>query len=241
MKVICAGWGRTGTRSLKYALEHINGEPSYHMQNILLNKKDAKKWHDLIFNNKNNYNWDNIYKGYGACLDFPSCNYYKELMDFYPDAKVILNLRDDESWVKSWNVLNNQILKSFTFRFIAKLPYTSFKLHKDIHNEMILGSRGAFQGAKTDKEKMQKFNDWNQSVIDYVPKDRLLIYKASEGWEPICKFLNVNIPDIPFPYKNKTKNMGHMSRFINAMFIILIIGIISVICSSIFWGVKYFQ
>tara|TARA_B100001175_G_scaffold13827_1_gene10609 strand:- start:884 stop:1609 length:726 start_codon:yes stop_codon:yes gene_type:complete len=241
MKVICAGWGRTGTRSLKYALEHINGQPSYHMQNILLNKKDAKKWHDLIFNNKNNYNWDNIYKGYGACLDFPSCNYYKELMDFYPDAKVILNLRDDESWVKSWNVLNNQILKSFTFRFIAKLPYTSFKLHKDIHNEMILGSRGAFQGAKTDKEKMQKFNDWNQSVIDYVPKDRLLIYKASEGWEPICKFLNVNIPDIPFPYKNKTKNMGHMSRFINAMFIILIIGIISVICSSIFWGVKYFQ
>lgn len=241
MKVICAGWGRTGTRSLKYALEHINGEPSYHMQNILLNKKDAKKWHDLIFNNKNNYNWDNIYKGYGACLDFPSCNYYKELMDFYPDAKVILNLRDDESWVKSWNVLNNQILKSFTFRFIAKLPYTSFKLHKDIHNEMILGSRGAFQGAKTDKEKMQKFNDWNQSVIDYVPKDRLLIYKASEGWEPICKFLNVDIPDIPFPYKNKTKNMGHMSRFINAMFIILIIGIISVICSSIFWGVKYFQ
>ena len=241
MKVICAGWGRTGTRSLKYALEHINGQPSYHMQNILLNKKDAKKWHDLIFNNKNNYNWDNIYKGYGACLDFPSCNYYKELMDFYPDAKVILNLRDDESWVKSWNVLNNQILKSFTFRFIAKLPYTSFKLHKDIHNEMILGSRGAFQGAKTDKEKMQKFNDWNQSVIDYVPKDRLLIYKASEGWEPICKFLNVSIPDIPFPYKNKTKNMGHMSRFINAMFVILIIGIVSVICSSIFWGVKYFQ
>ena len=241
MKVICAGWGRTGTRSLKYALEHINGQPSYHMQNILLNKKDAKKWHDLIFNNKNNYNWDNIYKGYGACLDFPSCNYYKELMDFYPDAKVILNLRDDESWVKSWNVLNNQILKSFTFRFIAKLPYTSFKLHKDIHNEMILGSRGAFKGAKTDKEKMQKFNDWNQSVIDYVPKDRLLIYKASQGWEPICKFLNVSIPDIPFPYKNKTKNMGHMSRFINAMFVILIIGIVSVICSSIFWGVKYFQ
>ena len=52
MKVICAGWGRTGTRSLKYALEHINGQPSYHMQNILLNKKDAKKWHELIFNNK---------------------------------------------------------------------------------------------------------------------------------------------------------------------------------------------
>ena len=241
MKVICAGWGRTGTRSLKYALEYINKQPSYHMQNILLNKQDAKKWHDLIFNDKKNYDWENIYKGYGACLDFPSCNYYKELMEFYPDAKVILNLRDDKSWVKSWNVLNNKILKSFTFRFIAKLPNTSFKLQKDIHNEMILGHRGAFQNAKTDEEKMKRFNEWNQSVIDNVPKDRLLIYKASEGWEPICKFLNVDVPDIPFPYKNKTKNMGRMSIFINFMFIILVVAIISIICSSIFWGVQYFQ
>ena len=226
MKVICAGWGRTGTRSLKYALEYINKQPSYHMQNILLNKQDAKKWHDLIFNDKKNYDWENIYKGYGACLDFPSCNYYKELMKFYPDAKVILNLRDDKSWVKSWNVLNNKILKSFTFRFIAKLPNTSFKLQKDIHNEMILGRRGAFQNAKTDEEKMKRFNEWNQSVIDNVPKDRLLIYKVSEGWEPICKFLNVDVPDIPFPYKNKTKNMGRMSIFINFMFIILVVAII---------------
>ena len=241
MKVICAGWGRTGTRSLKYALEYINKQPSYHMQNILLNKQDAKKWHDLIFNDKKNYDWENIYKGYGACLDFPSCNYYKELMKFYPDAKVILNLRDDKSWVKSWNVLNNKILKSFTFRFIAKLPNTSFKLQKDIHNEMILGPRGAFQNSKTDEEKMKRFNEWNQSVIDNVPKDRLLIYKASEGWEPICKFLNVDVPDIPFPYKNKTKNMGRMSIFINFMFIILVLAIISIICSSIFWGVQYFQ
>lgn len=241
MKVICAGWGRTGTRSLKYALEYINKQPSYHMQNILLNKQDAKKWHDLIFNDKKNYDWENIYKGYGACLDFPSCNYYKELMEFYPDAKVILNLRDDKSWVKSWNVLNNKILKSFTFRFIAKLPNTSFKLQKDIHNEMILGPRGAFKNAKTDEDKMKRFNEWNQSVIDNVPKDRLLIYKASEGWEPICRFLNVDVPDIPFPYKNKTKNMGRMSIFINFMFIILVVAIISIIASSIFWGVQYFQ
>ena len=195
----------------------------------------------IIFNDKKNYDWENIYKGYGACLDFPSCNYYKELMKFYPDAKVILNLRDDKSWVKSWNVLNNKILKSFTFRFIAKLPNTSFKLQKDIHNEMILGPRGAFQNAKTDEEKMKRFNEWNQSVIDNVPKDRLLIYKVSEGWEPICKFLNVDVPDIPFPYKNKTNNKGRMSIYINFMFIILVLAIISIICSSIFWGVQYFQ
>jgi len=242
MKVICAGWGRTGTRSLKYALEYLTSRPSYHMQNILLNKNDATLWHDLIFNNYNNnrFNWETIFKGYGACLDFPSCNYYKELMEFYPDAKVILTIRDDENWIKSWNVLNNQVLNSFTFKFLAKIPYTSFKLQKDIHNKMILGEGGAFKGDVTDKAIKQRFNEWNQSVIDYVPKDRLLIYEVKDGWKPICNFLDKPIPDIPFPYKNKTKNMGHMSRFINMIFIIIIIISIIMIISSMFFGFQYF-
>jgi len=240
MKVICAGWGRTGTRSLKYALEHLTGKPSYHMQNILLNKKDAKKWHNSIFLHNEKFDWKDIYKGYGACLDFPSCNYYKELMEYYPDAKVILTVRDAESWVKSWNVLNNQILKSFTFRFLAKIPRTSFKLQKDIHNKMILGIDGAFQGVKSDKERMKKFEEWNQSVIDYVPKERLLVYEVKDGWAPLCKFLDAPIPDMPFFYKNKTKNMGHMSRFINTMFILLIVFIVAAIISSVFFGVQYF-
>ena len=242
MKIICAGWGRTGTRSLKYALEDLTSRPSYHMQNILLNKNDATLWHNLIFNdcNDDEFDWEIIFKGYGACLDFPSCNYYKELMEFYPDAKVILTVRDDESWIKSWNVLNNKILNSLTFKFLAKIPYTSFKLQKDIHNKMILGEGGAFQGAITDEEIKQKFNKWNQSVIDYVPKDRLLVYQVKEGWQPLCNFLNKPIPDISFPYKNKTKNMGHMSRFINTMFVIFIILVIAVIISSVFFGVQYF-
>ena len=111
-------------------------------------------------------------------------------MDFYPDAKVILTVRDDDSWIKSWNVLNNKVLKSFAFRFFAKLPYTSFKLQKDIHNKMILGKDGAFKGAKTDEERKNSFNDWNQSVIDYVPSERLLVYQVKDGWGPLCKFLD---------------------------------------------------
>ena len=241
MKIICAGWGRTGTRSLKRSLEILTGQPSYHMQNILLNKKDAKLWHNSIFKHKGKFDWEKIYSGYGACLDFPSCNYYQELMEAYPDAKVILTIRDDESWIKSWNVLNNQVLKSFTFKFLAKIPNTSFYLQKQIHNEMILGPRGAFQGAKSDEERKRKFNEWNQSVIDYVPKERLLVYQVKEGWNPICALLNVPEPNITFPYLNKTKNMGHMSRFINLMFILVILVITAVILSSVFWGITYFQ
>ncbi len=241
MKVICAGWGRTGTRSLKYALERLLGQPSYHMQNILLNKRDAKIWHRSIFKDKEQFNWEEIYKGFGACLDFPSCNYYQELMKSYPDAKVILTVRDDESWIKSWNVLNNQVLKSFTFRFLAKIPGTSFKLQKDIHNEMILGPKGAFKGATTDKDRMKMFNDWNKAVKMNVPEDKLLVYQVKEGWDPLCKFLDLPIPNETFPYKNKTKNMGHMSRFINSIFIFILLIIIGIIISSVFFGIQYFQ
>ena len=241
MKIICAGWGRTGTRSLKYALEKLLAQPSYHMQNILLNKKDAKIWHKSIFKHNQKFNWEEIYKGFGACLDFPSCNYYKELMEAYPDAKVILTIRDDQSWIKSWNVLNNQVLKSLTFRFLARIPGTSFKLQKDIHNEMILGKNGAFKGAITDKDRMKMFNEWNQSVIKYVPEDRLLVYQVKEGWRPLCNFLDVPMPSDSFPYKNKTKNMGHMSRFINFMFVLILVLIFGIIVSSVFFGIQFFQ
>ncbi len=235
MKVICAGWGRTGTRSLKYALRTLLNAPSYHMQNILLNKRDAKLWHDIIFNKPEKINWDNIYNGYGACLDFPSCNYYKELMEEYPDAKVILTVREENGWIKSWNALNNQIIKSFTFRFFSKIPFTSFYLQKKIHNEAILGPKGMFKGRETDDEIKKEFLKWNQSVIDYVPKDRLLVYEVKEGWGPLCNFLNLPEPDMPFFHKNKTKNMGHMSRFIGSMFLMSILAIIAIIILLIYF------
>ena len=235
MRVICAGWGRTGTRSLKYALQTLLKQPAYHMQNVLLNKRDAKLWHNIIFNKPKKINWDAIYNGYGACLDFPSCNYYKELMKEYPDAKVILSIRDESSWIKSWNVLNHQIINSITFRFFSKIPFTSFYIQKKIHNEAILGENGLFKGLKTDDELKKAFLNWNQSVIDYVPSDRLLVYKVKDGWKPLCEFLNLPEPDMPFFHKNKTKNMGHMSRFIGSMFAISILAVIIAIVLTIYF------
>jgi len=226
MKVICAGWGRTGTRSLKYALQTLLEAPSYHMQNILLNKKDAKLWNNIIFKKNKVINWDQIYNGYGACLDFPSCNYYKELMEEYPDAKVILTVRDADSWMKSWNALNREIIDSITFKFFSKIPGTSFYIQKKIHNETILGPNGMFKGHKNEKNIKDEFVKWNESVIEYVPKDRLLVYEIKDGWEPLCNFLNLPVPNMPFFHKNKTKNMGHMSRFIGSMFVISILLII---------------
>ena len=185
--------------------------------------------------NKNAVDWNAIYNGYGACLDFPSCNYYKELMKEYPDAKVILTIRDADSWMKSWNALNREVLNSITFKFFSKIPGTSFYIQKRIHNEAILGPKGMFKGLKSEKDIKNEFTKWNQSVIDYVPKDRLLVYEIKDGWKPLCNFLDMPIPDIPFFHKNKTKNMGHMSRFIGSMFTISILLIIVAIFLLIYF------
>ena len=237
MKVICAGWGRTGTRSLKYALQNLLEAPSYHMQNILLNKKHAKLWQNIIFKKNDSYNWNDIYNGYGACLDFPSCNYYKELMKEYPDAKVILTIRDADSWMKSWNALNREILNSIAFKFFSRIPGTSFYIQKKIHNEAILGQNGMFKGHKNEENIKNEFIKWNESVIKYVPKDRLLVYEIKDGWEPLCNFLELPVPDKPFFHKNKTKNMGHMSRFIGSMFVISILLAIVIIFLIIYYSI----
>ena len=235
MKVICAGWGRTGTRSLKYALQTLLNAPSYHMQNILLNKKHAEIWQDIIFKKKKNIDWDKIYAGYGACLDFPSCNYYKELMQKYPDAKVILTVRDADSWMKSWNVLNREIINSITFKLFSKIPGTSFYIQKKIHNEAILGPNGMFKNHTSEKNIKNEFINWNKSVIEYVPEDKLLVYQVKDGWEPLCDFLDLPKPEQPFFHKNKTINMGHMSRFIGSMLVISILLITTTICLIIYY------
>jgi len=242
MDIIVAGWGRTGTRSVKFVLEHLLNKPCYHMQNILLSREESLKWYKFFILKNKEINWNLIFNGYGACLDFPSCNYYKDLMVKYPNAKVILTQRDPESWIKSWNVLENQILNSFTFKFLAKIPNTSFYYQKKIHNELIIGKNGAFKGEKSNEARMDLFDKWNKSVIDFVPKERLLVYHPKDGWEPLCEFLNLPIPSISYPHLNKTKNMGHMSRFINSMFVILVLLIIgAMVIAWWLFDVKYFQ
>ena len=88
---------------------------------------------------------------------------------------------------------------------------------------------------------MMEFNKWNKSVQQYIPDENILVYQVKDGWGPLCKFLDKPIPNEPFPYLNKTKNMGHMSRFINFMFILIIIVSIAMIIASVFFGVQYFK
>ncbi|HJW40481.1 MAG TPA: sulfotransferase, partial [Rhizomicrobium sp.] len=99
LKVIGAGFGRTGTRSLKEALEMLGFGPCHHMVEVFMHPEQVPLWDRAALGEMKN--WEEIFAAYNSSCDWPSCSFYKELADFYPDAKVILTLRDPKSWFKS--------------------------------------------------------------------------------------------------------------------------------------------
>lgn len=99
LKVIGAGFGRTGTLSLKTALEELGFGRCYHMREVLKNPSHWKRWAEIIGGGK--ADWETLLQGYQSSTDWPVAAYYRELMAVYPDAKIILTVRDPESWYKS--------------------------------------------------------------------------------------------------------------------------------------------
>lgn len=185
LKVIGAGLGRTGTLSLKFALEYLGLGRCYHMTELYSSGRNALPlWLDAI-NGKPH--WDKIFHGFGATTDYPGSCFYQQLMDYYPEAKVILTVRDADSWFNS-------------------ITETIFSSRRDSN---VFGDTGqAFSnfirqpfGDKIDDREFMcdYFNRWNQSVIDTVPKDRLLVIEPGAGWQPLCDFLEMDIPEAPYP------------------------------------------
>ncbi len=203
LKVIGAGLGRTGTLSLKMALEQLGFEKCYHMEEFIRNPSTVGEWEKAQRNKP--ANWDLVFEGYESAVDFPVCSYYKELMEKYPEAKVILTVRDPEKWYDS---ASSTILKFnpplgmvlgwvFTYPFLKK---TRDHMRMGLHNQKML--KNAFRNAKDRGSTIEDFNRHNEEVKAYVPEERLLVYEVKQGWEPLCNFLGVDIPDSPFPRSN---------------------------------------
>jgi len=206
LKIIGAGVGRTGTHSLKLALEELGFGKCYHMDNLIMeNPEQLTFWQDLKEGNSVDFN--SFFSGYQSSVDLPTFYHYKIFLQKYPDAKVILTVRNPESWYKSFG---DTIIKKSKPTF-SEIVTTMFRLpfDKGLRQRLnVLKFAGTymplfFPNGFSDKEGALKFfNDWNQSVIDFVPKEKLLVYDVKEGWDPLCKFLGVSIPQIPFPHSN---------------------------------------
>jgi hypothetical protein len=200
LKIIGAGLGRTGTASLKVALEQLGFNKCYHMGEVLSNNSSVPLW---IEASKGNPQWDKIFDGYSAAVDYPSCSFWREQMEYYPEAKVVLSIRNPESWFDS---VNSTIMSPDVNDWLRGSPFKEFFelcVWKDFEKHIL------------DKDFMvDYFRGRIEAIKAEVSPDRLLVFDVKEGWGSLCKFLNVDIPDTEFPRVNSREETR---RILDAM------------------------
>ena len=204
LKVIGAGFGRTGTLSLKYALEQLGFDQCYHMLEVTKHKDHRAIWRKAHAGEE--IDWDSLFAGYQATVDWPSCNLWREQLDHFPDAKVILSLRSPESWYESVMTTIYATLKAGVQSENPSARYGSAWAFDLIWNPI-------FDNKLDDKAHVISiFKHHNEAVMNEVPADRLLVFEAKEGWEPLCEFLEVPVPETEYPRINTTSQFNQIWR-----------------------------
>jgi hypothetical protein len=197
MKVIGAGFGRTGTMSLKVALEELGFGPCYHMTEVFEHPAHLPLWEAATRGEP--LDWEKIFGNYQAAVDWPAAAFYNELMKVYPDAKVLLSIRDPEKWYES--------TKGTIYTMVdAPEPSPLLQMATKLVWEQ------TFDGKFEDRRyAIEVFKRHNEEVKKHVPPERLLVYEVKEGWKPLCEFLGVAIPkEEPFPHLNDTEAFRQM-------------------------------
>jgi hypothetical protein len=214
IKIIGAGFPRTGTNTLRESLEKLGYVKTYHMKNLLLHPENLHYWTTL--KETGTTYWDELYDGYQATVDFPAYPWYKDHMKQYPDAKVILSVRPFEKWHDSvystiWQAQHPSETERMEMqkKVAANPRLLSVIKCVELAKEMMMEKH--FQGKFLDKEFAEKiFNQHIEDVKAYVPSDKLLVFDVSEGWEPLCKFLGVRVPNEALPHTNKKEDFKEM-------------------------------
>jgi hypothetical protein len=203
MRVIGAGFGRTGTMSLKAALEELGCGPCFHMIDLLQAPERVPLWQAAV--DGDDVDWDEAFDGYESTVDWPGCTFYRRLAEHYPDAPVVLTVRDPDAWYESTRQTIFEVREAMKRGEIdadeASLAATPEAM------KMIGGLiwDGTFDGRFLDRSyAIDVFNRHNEEVIASVPRERLLVHEIQDGWEPLALFLGVEIPDTEFPHLNDT-------------------------------------
>lgn len=200
MRVIGAGYGRTGTSSLKRGLETLGFGPCHHMEEVVKHPSEVPTWERAARGEA--IDWQTFMRPWGSACDFPSALYYRELMEAFPDAKVILSVRDPGSWYASMSETIVPMFKRFPNRLVLQhLPIVSAPF-RSMNNTRI---KAEIIDRFAEREHViQMFEDHIAEVKRVVPAERLLVFEAKQGWAPLCEFLGVPVPSEPFPRVNDT-------------------------------------
>jgi hypothetical protein len=201
LDVIGAGFGRTGTLSLKTGLERLGFDRCYHMYEVMAHLEHAKVW--SAAGDGEDVDFVALFDGYRATVDWPACVFWRELMAVFPDAKVLLSVRPSERWLASFKSTIYQVMTREMPGGID-LPEAFTALSSMAEKIVRDRSFGAGFAELDDAGLVAAYEAHNQAVRDSVPADRLLEFDVAQGWEPLCAFLGVAVPDEPFPNMNDT-------------------------------------
>jgi hypothetical protein len=221
VRIIGAGFGRTGTMSLKVALEKLGFDPCYHMTEVFAHPEHTGFWISAWRGEP--ADWEGVLGEYEAAVDWPACTFYKELMERHPDARVILSVRDPGRWYESVRNTIYELSVVIPRHPLYRIGYTLVSLlvfrgsrRFNLADEIIW--QGTFDGRFEERAyAIEVFERHNAEVRQNVPADRLLVFDVKDSWEPLCEFLGVEEPDEPFPHTNDTAEMRRRVRGIKAV------------------------
>jgi hypothetical protein len=200
LEILGAGFGRTGTNSLKVALEHLGFGPCHHMYEVEANPHLIIPWQEFVSGKP--LDFEKAFSGYRSQTDWPGARVWREAAAYYPDAKVILTVRDPDAWFDSVQATIAPFLAS---RGKNESP------HEDAIAFMAqrLIAEAIFDDRLSDRQHATAvFNAHIAEVQAAIPPSRLLTFDVREGWEPLCAFLGSPVPPISFPNLNSSKHFA---------------------------------
>ena len=197
LKVVGSGLGRTGTKSLQSALNILGFGPCHHMVEVFAHPETMSLW---VAAGCGKPDWEAIFAGYASMVDYPGAHYWRELAAYYPDAKVLHSVRDPDEWFDSTQAT------IFSPRSPALQPGPA--------SDFFTSFMGPMRAHLHDRAWMTDyFRRHTEAVKAAIPPERLLIYQAGQGWAPLCEFLRVGVPDVPYPSENSRAEF--IARFRN--------------------------
>lgn len=209
LSVIGSGFGRTGTMSLKLALEQLGFGPCHHMEEVMDHPEQVSGWISAAKGDA--VNWDEIYDGYGSTVDWPGAHYWRQLAETYPDAKVIHSTRPAEKWWASYSKTIGMVMSE---RANGDAD-SEMETIPDMAFEIV--AKQTFDGAFNEELAVRNaFEKRARDVVSSISADRLLVFDVTEGWPPLCEFLGVPVPEGPFPRSNNQDDFWEMVKKIGS-------------------------
>jgi hypothetical protein len=197
LEIIGPGFGRTGTNSLKIALEHLGFGPCHHMFEVRDNPELLPDWEAAA--RGETVDWDEVFRGYRSQVDWPGARYWRELAHHFPEAKVILSVRDPDAWFDS---VQATIAPFISARGTHPSPHAN-AIAEMAHQAIVAQ---VFDHRMSERDHGTRvFREHTAEVQSAIPAHRLLTFDPRDGWQSLCEFLEVELPEIPFPTTNSSK------------------------------------